>query len=142
MVNFLPYGQFLTGYLNKNAKFEIDVEICLFFGANLSKRKLISKGVIMSKVLQVVIYKSVSDEEKLAAYAKLALPAMEKAGAKFLARGVPIAVREEGQKTRTVVIEWPSMEAADKGYNGLEYQAALKALDGSASREFRYVETI
>jgi hypothetical protein len=34
------------------------------------------------------------------------------------------------------------MEAADKGYNGLEYQAALKALDGSASREFRYVETI
>jgi len=27
----------------------------------------------MSKVLQVVIYKSVSDEEKLAAYAKLAL---------------------------------------------------------------------
>ena len=76
MVNFLPYGQFLTGYLNKNAKFEIDVEICLFFGANLSKRKLISKGVIMSKVLQVVIYKSVSDEEKLAAYAEIALPAM------------------------------------------------------------------
>ena len=29
-------------------------------------------------VLQVVIYKSASDEEKLAAYAKLALPAMEK----------------------------------------------------------------
>ena len=105
-----------------------------------SNRSVISKGVIMSKVLQVVIYKSVSDEEKLAAYAKL--PAMEKAGAKFLARGVPIAVREEGQKTRTVVIEWPSMEAADKGYNGPEYQAALEALDGSASREFRYVETI
>ena len=95
----------------------------------------------MSKVLQVVIYKSVSDEEKLAAYAKLALPAMQKA-AKFLARGVPVAVREEGKKTRTVVIEWPSMEAADKGYNSPEYQAALEALDGSASREFRYVETI
>ena len=104
--------------------------------------RIIFKGVVMSKVLQVVIYKSVSDEEKLAAYAKLALPAMEKAGAKFIARGIPVAVREEGQKTRTVVIEWPSMEAADKGYNGLEYQAALKALDGSASREFRYVETI
>ena len=126
----------------KNTKSKIYVEICLFFGANLHKQKLISKGVIMSKVLQVVIYKSVSDEEKLAAYAKLALPAMEKAGAKFIARGIPIAVREEGQKTRTVVIEWPSMEAADKGYNGPEYQAALEALDGSASREFRYVETI
>ena len=83
----------------------------------------------MSKVLQVVIYKSVSNEEKLAAYAKLALPAMEKAGAKFLARAIPVAGREEGQKTRTVVIEWPSMEAAEKGYNGPEYQAALEALD-------------
>ena len=40
------------------------------------------------------------------------------------------------------MIEWPSMEAADKGYNSPEYQAALEALDGSASREFRYVETI
>ena len=96
----------------------------------------------MSKVLQVVIYKSVSNEEKLAAYAKLALPAMEKAGAKLLARGIPVAFREEGQKTRTVVIEWPSMEAADRGYNGPEYQAALEALDGSATRELRYVETI
>ena len=92
----------------------------------------------MSKVLQVVIYKSVSDEEKLAKYAALALPAMEKAGAKFLARGLPVAVREEGP--RTVVIEWPSIEAADAGYNGPDYQAALEALDGSASREFRYVE--
>ena len=142
MVNFLPYGKILRAYANKNAKFEIDVEIYLFYCANLCKQKCNFQGGIMSKVLQVVIYKSVSDEEKLAAYAKLALPAMEKAGAKFLARGVPIAVREEGQKTRTVVIEWPSMEAADKGYNGPEYQAALKALDGSASREFRYVETI
>ena len=31
-------------------------------------------------------------------------------------------------------------EAADEGYNGPEYQAA--PLDGSISREFRYVETI
>ena len=43
----------------------------------------------MSKVIQVVVYKSVSDPEKLAAYAVLARPAMEKAGAKFIARGVP-----------------------------------------------------
>ena len=42
--------------------------------------------VYMSKVLQVVIYKSISDEEKLSAYAELAGPAMKAAGAKFLAR--------------------------------------------------------
>ena len=45
----------------------------------------------MSKVIQVVVYKSVSDPKKLAAYAVLARPAMEKAGAKFIARGVPFA---------------------------------------------------
>ena len=39
MVNFLPYGQFLRLYANKNARFEIDVEICLFFCANLCKQK-------------------------------------------------------------------------------------------------------
>ena len=83
---------------------------------------------------------SKSLNKKLAKYAALELTAMEKAGAKFLARGLPVAVREEGQKTRTVVIEWPSIEAANAGYNGPDYQAALDALDGSASREFRYVE--
>ena len=34
----------------------------------------------MSKVIQVVVYKSVSHPEKLAAYAALARPAMAKAG--------------------------------------------------------------
>ena len=96
----------------------------------------------MGKVLQVVIYRSISDEKKLAAYAELAGPAMKAAGAKFLARGVPLAVKEEGQKTRTVVVEWESLEAAEAGYNSDGYQAALAELDGSAVREFRYVEAI
>ena len=96
----------------------------------------------MSKVLQVVIYKSISDEEKLSAYAELAGPAMKAAGAKFLARGIPVAVREEGKKTRTVVVEWESIEAANAGYNSDGYQEALKTLAGSAVREFRYVEMV
>ncbi len=96
----------------------------------------------MGKVLQVVIYKSVSDETKLEAYAKLAGPAMESAGAKFLARGMPIAVREDGAKTRTVVVEWESLEVANSAYNSEGYQLALAALDGSAVREFRYMEAL
>jgi uncharacterized protein (DUF1330 family) len=47
------------------------------------------------KVIQIVVYKSVSDPEKLAAYAILARPAMEKAGAKFIARGVPMALSDK-----------------------------------------------
>ena len=50
----------------------------------------------MSKVNQIVVCKSVSDPDKLAAYSQLARPAMEAAGANFIARGTPIAVKEEG----------------------------------------------
>ena len=96
----------------------------------------------MNKILQVVIYKSVSNEKKLAKYAELAGPAMIKAGAKFLARGLPVAVREAGEKTRTVVIEWENLEVANNAYNSEGYQKAMKALDGGAVREFRYVELI
>ena len=96
----------------------------------------------MCKVIQVVVYKSVSDEAKLAEYAKLALPAMEAAGGKFLARSVPIAVREAGEFTRTVVIEWDSLEIAQNAYDGDAYQRALEALDGGAVREFRYLEAL
>ena len=54
----------------------------------------------------------------------------------------PLAVKEEGQKTRTVVVEWESLEAANAGYNSDGYQEALKKLDGSAVREFRYLEMV
>lgn len=96
----------------------------------------------MSKVLQVVVYKEILDEEKLAAYSAIAGPAMISQGGCFLARGMPVAVKEAGRNTRTVVIEWPSMAAADAAYNSDGYQAALKALDGGAVREFRYVEVV
>ena len=94
----------------------------------------------MSKVLQIVIYKSITDDEKLAAYAKLSAPAMQAMGGRILARGMPIAMKESGEPSRTVVIEWDSMEAAEAGYNSAGYQEALAALDGAAVREFRYIE--
>ena len=92
------------------------------------------------KIYQVVIYKSISDEEKLAKYAALAGPAIKGAGGKFLARGIPVMTKESGEKTRTVVLEWESLEHAENGYNSEGYQEALRALDGAAIREFRYVE--
>jgi uncharacterized protein (DUF1330 family) len=43
----------------------------------------------MAKAFWVATYRSVSDPDKLAAYAKLAGPAIQAAGGKFLARGTP-----------------------------------------------------
>ena len=65
---------------------------------------------------------------------------MEKAGAKFIARGVPFAVKEDGEEVRTIVIEWESMEAAENGYNSPDYQNALKALANGAKRAFMYLD--
>ena len=96
----------------------------------------------MSKIIQVVIYKSITDENKLQQYAAIAGPAVKEAGGRFLARGVPVAVKEEGEATRTVVVEWDSMEAAEAGYNSDGYQAAIAALDGGAVREFRYIAAV
>ena len=96
----------------------------------------------MSKIIQVVIYTSISDEKKVARYAELAGPAMIAQGAKFLARALPVAVKEDGQSTRTVLIEWESMEAAERGYLSEGYQKALEALGDGAIREFRYVEAL
>ncbi len=96
----------------------------------------------MKKVLQIVIYKSISDDDKLAAYAKISAPAMQAAGGRILARGMPVDVAEEGVASRTVVVEWDSLEAAKAGYNSPAYQEALAALDGGAIREFRYIEMV
>ena len=50
----------------------------------------------MPKAYTVVIYRSISDPEKLAAYAKLALPVVAPFGARILARVDAAVVREAG----------------------------------------------
>jgi uncharacterized protein (DUF1330 family) len=52
----------------------------------------------MSKVYWVSVYKSVSDLDALAAYAKLATPAMLAGGGKFMARGEPVKIIESGMQ--------------------------------------------
>ena len=94
----------------------------------------------MPKAHAVVTYRSISDPEKLAAYAKLAGPATVPFGARFLARGNATVAREQGLKERTVVVEYPSLERAIAAYDSSAYVEALKALGDGAVRDFRIVE--
>jgi uncharacterized protein (DUF1330 family) len=96
----------------------------------------------MAKGIWVATYRAVKDEAKLGEYAKLAAPAISAGGGKFLARGTAVKAYENGILQRTVVIEFPSVEAAIATHDGAGYQAALKALDGGADREIRIVEGI
>ena len=62
---------------------------------------------------------------------------MEAAGGRFLVRSTPIAIKEAGEFTRTVVIEFDSLETAQNAYDGDAYQKALEVLDGGAIRLVR-----
>jgi uncharacterized protein (DUF1330 family) len=96
----------------------------------------------MAKAYWINTLVAVHDEEKLAAYVRLAGPAMIAAGGTFLARGLPAAVFESGTVTRTSLIEYPSVEAAVAAYHSPAYQEALRALDGGAERDIRIVEAV
>ena len=84
-------------------------------------------------------YDEITDQAKVSAYAELAAPALRDAGGTFLVRGMPEEVYEAGERTRTVVIEFASVEAARAAHDGPGYQAALAVLDGGAVRDLRIV---
>ena len=94
----------------------------------------------MPKAYWVVSYRSISDPQKLAAYAKLAPAATAPFGARYLARGTAAAAFEAGVKERIVITEFPSVQQAIAAYESPAYQAALQALGNGAVRDVRIVE--
>jgi uncharacterized protein (DUF1330 family) len=96
----------------------------------------------MAKAYWISVYRSIRDEQALAAYAKLAGPALRAAGGRFLARGLPARVYESGVEQRTVLIEFDSLAQAIAAHDGPEYQQALRALGSAVDRDLRIVEGI
>ena len=94
----------------------------------------------MPKAYWISVYRAVKDPDKLAAYAKLAGPALTAGGGRFLARGEPAKVYENGLKQRTVLLEFDSVEQAVAAHDSADYQAALVALGDGADREIRIIE--
>ncbi len=96
----------------------------------------------MAKGYWVSAYHAVHDPEKLAAYAKLAGPAIEAGGGKFLARGTAAKAYEAGILQRTVIVEFESVAKAIETHDGAGYQAALKALGDGVTRDLRVIEGV
>ena len=96
----------------------------------------------MAKVYWVGTYRSITNPDKLAAYAKLAPAAIAAHGGKFLVRGVPAKTYEAGLNQRTVVIEFDSVEQATAAHDSPAYQEALAALGDGAERDIRIVEGV
>ncbi|GAA1844296.1 DUF1330 domain-containing protein [Microlunatus capsulatus] len=87
-------------------------------------------------------YREILDQDKVDAYARLARPALEAAGGTFVARGLPEQTYEAGEVTRTVLVVFPSVEAARAAHDSPAYQEALAALDGGARRDMRVIAAL
>jgi uncharacterized protein (DUF1330 family) len=96
----------------------------------------------MAKAYWVSAYRSIRDENALAAYIKLALPAIAAAGGRAIARGMPARVYEGGLQQRTVIIEFSGVAQAIAAHDSPGYQAALSALGDAADRDFRIIEGV
>jgi uncharacterized protein (DUF1330 family) len=92
-----------------------------------------AKGYIIARI-------DVTDENAYAHYAKLATPVIEQYGGRVLVRGGTCHVLEGEGRARNVVIEFDSLELAERYYHSLEYGAARAARSGAAIADFIAVE--
>jgi len=96
----------------------------------------------MAKAYWICLYRSISKPEAVAEYAKLAGPAIQSGGGRFLARGIAAKTYEEGIAQRTIVIEFDSVQQATATFEGDAYQAALRVIEGAAERDIRIIEGV
>src|SRR5438445_12364343 len=96
----------------------------------------------MAKAYWVNTYRSINDQAAFDAYAKLAGPAIQAAGGRFLIRGAPAKTYEAGMMQRVVVVEFDSLDQAIEAHDSEGYRAALNALGSGADRDIRIVEGV
>ena len=82
----------------------------------------------------------INDPEQYKLYvAANALP-LQKYGARFLARAGQFENPEGGSRTRNVVLEFPSYQAAVECWHSPEYQAAIKLRERVSTNDLVIVE--
>ncbi len=90
----------------------------------------------------VIVDADITDPDRYASvYAPLAGPSVEAAGGRYLARGGRTVVLEgDRQPHRTVIIEFPDLDAAQAWYDSPAYVEARAARAGAANASFIAVE--
>ena len=82
----------------------------------------------------------VTDSETYGEYIKLAGPAIQKYGGKFLIRGGKKITTEGNEFVRTAVIEFASFDIAKNFFYSKEYQAAHSILKDTVIRHHQIIE--
>jgi len=84
---------------------------------------------------------NVTDPEKYEDYKALAPAAITAYGGRYLVRGGHMKVLEgEPESRRVVVLEFPTLEAAEKFYHSAEYEAAKQKRCGAAEMQLILME--
>jgi uncharacterized protein (DUF1330 family) len=87
-----------------------------------------------------VAHVDVRDPDTYARYREANAEAFARYGARFVVRGGAQTQMEGATRTRTVVIEFPSLQAATDCYNSPEYQAAKAIRDPVSTGDLVIVE--
>lgn len=91
----------------------------------------------------VIFDVEISDTEKYQEFMTGVKPALEKAGAQYLARGGEHKVYEgDWQPRRIVLLEFPSVDAWEEFYNGPTYQNLKQVRDACSSARLVGVEGV
>lgn len=90
----------------------------------------------------VCVYKSINDKNALKNYAIKAKIAVDKYSGKFLIKGGEKITTEGVDSPRTVIIEFPSFNEAQKFFYSKEYQEAHSILDGTVVRHHQIIEGV
>ncbi len=93
----------------------------------------------MPKGYWIASYHSIKDPAALKKYAEAAGPVLTSFGARFLARGMPAKVCEDGANERCVVAKYESVERAIAAYESPAYKAVWALLKDACVREVRIV---
>jgi uncharacterized protein (DUF1330 family) len=84
---------------------------------------------------------TVTDREKYKEYARGAFPTMKKYGCEVLVDDKETEILEGDWKgERTIILKWPSRQAALDWYNDPDYQAVVGARHEGAETDFVLVE--
>ena len=79
---------------------------------------------------------NIKNKDEYKKYTDIAGPALLAAGAIILSRGGRVKNLEGRQMDRIVVIEFPSMDQAEKFYQSDEYKKGLKFLNNNVAERF------
>ena len=83
-----------------------------------------------------VVFADVNDPEAYKAYQAANAEPIRKHGGRFLVRGISHEAVEGSSRSRLVVVEFPSAEAASDCYNSPEYTAAKSVRNGLSVADF------